>query len=699
MFDTGGGSADAAMRPEYLAAPLGVDPGDGLGPVLLLREGVAEVSRAALGAEFAVDAPVDSRQHAALERLSDLGYQEGEGLTDGEVLEVMAAWSRQVAAAELQVREWAAVLARRPTMSPMWRSSSGARCDTAADEVGLRLGISRRLGQRLIDEGQVLGDVLSPVAEELATGRIDAGKASILVEALGEQDPHVAVAVCEQVLPVADGLDHAGLRRRVQAVIVQADPGGAMTRHQRAVRLRRVNRVRMRADGMASFSAVLAAPDAVALEQACEAAARAARATRAAGAASEVDAGKAGAGDGRTLEQLRADALVSMGVRALSEGCLPLLPVADRQGARGEAVPVVFSGRTAGLTVIATSRVQEGRDGEATLADVALHDIYDWEPDPRDPRGVGSAGPEASVVDLSGARADLCADEGDDARADLCADDDARADLCADEADLDAVRLVTGATSRPHVRQALDPGPDPYVDWDSPPTYRPGIDAPELVGYGAIAPGVVRALIGAASWVTVVEPVFPDADPPPSTRSYRPSAELDRHVRVRDVTCVVPGCLVPASRCDLDHHVPWPLGPTSATNLHVLCRQHHLLKTHAGHDLTVLDDGTIRWRTALGQVVWRRADGSIGRGDPDDPADRRPVPWGRTRAVPQLSGAEVERRMRDLEDAERDDRGFDDRAFDDLWPDDRRGDPPWACDPWADGHPGAAGTHLARWAP
>lgn len=381
--------------------------------MLLLREGVAEVSRAALGAEFAVDAPVDSRQHAALERLSDLGYQEGEGLTDGEVLEVMAAWSRQVAAAELQVREWAAVLARRPTMSPMWRSSSGARCDTAADEVGLRLGISRRLGQRLIDEGQVLGDVLSPVAEELATGRIDAGKASILVEALGEQDPHVAVAVCEQVLPVADSLDHAGLRRRVQAVIVQADPGGAMARHQRAVRLRRVNRVRMRADGMASFSAVLAAPDAVALEQACEAAARAARAV---GEASEVDAGKPGAGAARTLEQLRADALVSMGVRALSEGCLPLLSVADRRGARGETVPVVFSGRTAGLTMIATSRVQEGRDGAATLAEVALHDIYDWEPDRRDPRGVGSAGPEASAVDLSGARADLCADEDDGAR-------------------------------------------------------------------------------------------------------------------------------------------------------------------------------------------------------------------------------------------------------------------------------------------
>ncbi|TGO06482.1 hypothetical protein SERN_0674 [Serinibacter arcticus] len=568
-----------------------------------------------MGAEFAPDAPVDSRQHAALERLSDLVCQEGEGLSDGEVLEVVAAWSRQVAAAELQVREWAAVLARRPSMSPMWRSASGARCETAADEVGLRLGVSRRRGQQLIDEGQVLGDVLWPVAQELGVGRIDAGKASILVEALGEQEPHVAVAVCEQVLPVAGSLDHAGLRRRVQAVIVQADPDGAMTRHQRAVRLRRVNRVRMRPDGMASFSAVLAAPDAVALEQACEAAARAARATSATskghtGAGAGADAGDVGAG--RTLEQLRADALVSMGVRALSEGCLPLLPPADARGRRGEAVPVVLSGRSTGLTVIATAAVQRGRAGTATLADAASHDLYDWEPDPEDARDLGAADRGAST---------------------------------------------TGAA-----RQALDPGPDPYVDWVGPPTFRPGIDAPELVGYGAIAPGVVRALVGAASWVKVVEPVFRDADPPPPTSSYRPSAELDRHVRVRDVTCVVPGCLVPAALCDLDHHVPWPLGSTSAANLHALCRRHHLMKTHAGHDLTVLPGGTIRWRTALGQIVWRSSDGTLGRGDSTDPAKPRPAPWGRTRAVPRPSDAEVDRRVRELEDAE-----ADDPRVDDLW--------------------------------
>ncbi len=662
MFDDG--ESGAAVAPSAApAAPWGADPDDGGALDFLSRESVAGRSRWSLGPEFALNAPVDARQHAALEQLSDLAHQEGEGLSDGEVLEVMAAWSRQVAAAELRVREWAAVLARRPAMTPMWRSSTGARSDTAADEVGLRLGVSRRRGQQLIDEGQVLGDVLYPVAQEMATGRIDAGKAAILVEALGEQEPHVAVAVCEQVLPVAENLDHAGLRRRVQAVIVQSDPVGVMTRHQRAVRLRRVNRVRMRADGMASFSAVLAAPDAVALEQACEAAARAARAARAAGVAGGSDVTGDGATDsrstgdggpdgGRTLEQLRADALVSMGARALSEGFLPLLPAADRRGRRGAAVPVRFSGRTAGLTVIATTRVQEGRDGAATLADLAAHDIYDWEPD-------------------------------------------------LDDADVATPAAATPAATRGAApRQAMDPGSDPYVDWDAPPSCRPGVDAPELVGYGAIAPGVVRALMGSAPWVTVVEPVQADADPPPPTRSYRPSAELDRHVRVRDVTCVVPGCLVPAARCDLDHQVPWPAGPTSAANLRAVCRRHHLLRTHAGHDLTVLGDGTVRWRSALGQVVWSAPDGSLGRGGPAGPDGTpapRPAPWGRNRAVPRLSDAEVERRVRDLEDAETDDPSIDDDGYDYDGDDaDDQGGVPAELVP---SHPSPHEANLARWAP
>jgi hypothetical protein len=59
---------------------------------------------------------------------------------------------------------------------------------------------------------------------------------------------------------------------------------------------------------------------------------------------------------------------------------------------------------------------------------------------------------------------------------------------------------------------------------------------------------------------------------------YRPPAALRDYVRARDRTCRFPGCQQPARRCDLDHTVAYPEGPTSEHNLGTLCRRHHRLK-------------------------------------------------------------------------------------------------------------------------
>ncbi len=60
-----------------------------------------------------------------------------------------------------------------------------------------------------------------------------------------------------------------------------------------------------------------------------------------------------------------------------------------------------------------------------------------------------------------------------------------------------------------------------------------------------------------------------------------PSARLAQAIKIRAGTCRHPTCTVPADRCDLDHHEPWPHGPTSATNMDPLCRRHHRAKTFA----------------------------------------------------------------------------------------------------------------------
>lgn len=60
----------------------------------------------------------------------------------------------------------------------------------------------------------------------------------------------------------------------------------------------------------------------------------------------------------------------------------------------------------------------------------------------------------------------------------------------------------------------------------------------------------------------------------------RTTRTINRHLRaactIRDLHCVVPGCDMPAHRCEIHHVVPWALGgPTDIDNLATLCVRHH----------------------------------------------------------------------------------------------------------------------------
>jgi hypothetical protein len=59
-----------------------------------------------------------------------------------------------------------------------------------------------------------------------------------------------------------------------------------------------------------------------------------------------------------------------------------------------------------------------------------------------------------------------------------------------------------------------------------------------------------------------------------SESGYRPSVALERFVRCRDLTCRFPNCDRPPEFCDIDHTIPYPTGPTHASNLKCLCRKH-----------------------------------------------------------------------------------------------------------------------------
>lgn len=136
-------------------------------------------------------------------------------------------------------------------------------------------------------------------------------------------------------------------------------------------------------------------------------------------------------------------------------------------------------------------------------------------------------------------------------------------------------------------------------------------EAPGYVpGFGGISAEALREVAKSAKVRTVRHPK--DAPPEPG---YRPSTALADFVRCRDVTCRFPGCGRPAECADIDHTVPYPLGPTHASNLKLLCRPHHLLKTFWTGENGWRDrqepDGTVTWIAPTGHTYVTKPGGAL----------------------------------------------------------------------------------------
>jgi hypothetical protein len=124
---------------------------------------------------------------------------------------------------------------------------------------------------------------------------------------------------------------------------------------------------------------------------------------------------------------------------------------------------------------------------------------------------------------------------------------------------------------------------------------------PGVIIGGPLLPGSV---VARAALHAKIVPIVHPGNAPPEPR-YTPSTALADFVRSRDLTCRFPHCNVPADRCDVDHTIAYPHGPTCASNLKCLCRFHHLLKTfwggpHGWRDRQ-LPDGTVVWTAPSGQ--------------------------------------------------------------------------------------------------
>jgi hypothetical protein len=536
------------------------------------------------------------------------------GLAADELLRLAMARQRLIAHQEAQLlADLHAVARRAPADAPLpdgvSRRAGKYPWAEVESALALRWTHSRAAAQMLLADEVI--DRLPRLFTALDLGEIDVPKARVVADLLGCVDDELAATLVDRVIEQAGRLTSAQLRARLRRLLIAVDPAAAAARVRQGITERRVAAYADDGTHLASLAGYELAPHRVAaVMERLDAIARAGRA----------------AGDGRSMDQLRADAFLDL---LSGEGIAAGGPVSD--GALGLAA-APGPGRGVETEQVPWPAAPVGPELDADPG---------WDA-PADPGGRagpgGPAGPEG-VVDLwaAGVAAPLeCAGLPEPERPD--AGERARW-----LAEFDRL-----PTARPALRCVLCghlDGPPPPVAGPSP-APRAGVvevvvsldtllgccDLPaELPGIGPVTAQVARQAVNQmpdARWrFSLYDPVgrltyhgtagAGGAGPAPSgpgpdgrdAGRRRPGAELAAFVKARDRACMAPGCRRPARRCDIDHTVDWVKGgKTVHCNLGLLCRLHHLFKHASGCELEQPTSGVFLWRTPAGMHYRTRSD-------------------------------------------------------------------------------------------
>lgn len=279
----------------------------------------------------------------------------------------------------------------------------------------------------------------------------------------------------------------------------------------------------------------------------------------------------------------------------------------------------------------------------------------------RDPRSAGERRADALTALVAGG-----------ALACQCGADDCEVAGRGDAPAKNTVIYVIADARQPEQRQPTDevPGDESEARVGEACATRLGALAPAFVfGAGIVPPALLGGMLDRARFRSITHPgqATPEA-------GYTPSRALADFVRCRDLTCRFPGCDNAATEADIDHTVPYPVGPTHASNLKILCRFHHLLKTFwngdGGWQDRQLPDGTVIWTSPTGHTYTTQPGGAalfpalspptreLWDGDPPtiDEDNRRGAMMPRrrhSRAANRSRAVAAERRLNDDHVAER----------------------------------------------
>jgi Domain of unknown function (DUF222) len=523
----------------------------------------------------------------------------------GELMAALGEIRSREAAAAAEKLELIARLHARPEMIPLpARGSRGSRHrdldarDLVAEEIRLFFGLTRREAERMVDTALTLDTCLPETMAELKAGRLGYARAAKIAQHTKHlTDHHYRQAIEAGMSPQSARQRAAASGARVEALILaraagmlpwdleQAmiatvmliDPAFAIAQRKTNHRGRGVSHRTNPGEGTGDLFARLPAAEALAIYTTLDAYARRFRDT----------------GDPRTLDELRADALIGIFFDTLDTAADVPAPT-DKDDDKDD------------------NDCKDSQDGADTVSEPAEAD------------GDGDRDGDGGEAEDRGGAADDDGDGDADRREGEHDDIDGhhRRDTTSDITDPGRTRPTSPPSENP---SPANPPPDIPPDSNTPGhhhadrtgagelrgargdwTLRPrsplsrlrtevhvtidldtllGLnDNPaHLTGHGPIDAAYARALAHGpdSTWRRLItDPVTGQLLDYGRTR-YRPPTALADHVRARDTTCRTPGCPHPATHCDLDHIVPYPAGTTSNDNLHPKCRHHHRLK-HEG---------------------------------------------------------------------------------------------------------------------
>jgi len=247
---------------------------------------------------------------------------------DYDVMEVVAAWDRQVAWSNAGQLAAVAEFARRPLSIGLTSDAARAkrgplgsvRRSNPDDEIAARLSISSGSAGFRLGLALDLAGPLTATGAALAAGEIDVQKAHSIADGCRYLDPSTAVEVESSVLARAGDQTNAQVKKAVRKAAITADPVAAQKRHVAARNERGVWLTPLD-DGVAELRAVMAAAEALKVYNVLTAAALSA---------------KLNGGESRNTAQLRADFLLAPFDEAIATGELAgAVPTKLAFGSRG----------------------------------------------------------------------------------------------------------------------------------------------------------------------------------------------------------------------------------------------------------------------------------------------------------------------------------------------------------------------------